>query len=649
MGLANLKIGMKIGLGFGLLLVFMAAMGTFAFVGVNSIVGNAGDVIGGNRLDANLAQKEVDHLIWVDKVNSFLNDPKVGELEVQLDPHKCAFGRWFYGEGRKEAENRLPSLKPLLAKIEKPHIELHKSAREIKRVFKQPHPGFLTDITSILLKHTDWVNHVSSGLVTFHKKPAGKFSFGVQLDPTKCALAKFLNRPGTREMIAQVPEIAKIFKELEVPHEQLHRSAALIEAELAKGDMQAARHIFETSTMASLNKVRGLLTKALGVERSLVKGYSQARLIFTEKTQPSLAGVQTALVEIRAEAKKHVMTDEAMLAAAANTQVTVSIVALVALVIGVIAAIFTVRAIVGPLHVTQSAVDKAAEGDFTFEIAPAHLTRGDELGDMLRGVSQMGDRLSNTVKDVVRTAETVAAAAQEVSQSNVELSERTQMQASSIEETASALEQITSTVKNNAQQAQDANTLAHTTSDMARVGGTSLQDTVKAMGAVTESSKKIADIINVVNEIAFQTNLLALNAAVEAARAGEAGRGFAVVAGEVRNLAGRSAAAAKEIQTLINDSVKKVELGNEMVTENGQTLGKIIENVSRVADSLDEISSATREQAQGIDEINRAVMQMDQGVQQNAAMVEESAAVSENQAAAAEELKGSMAVFKVKA
>ena len=649
MGLANLRIGARIGLGFGLLLVFMAAMGVFAFVGVESIVGNAREVIDGNKLDGNLAQKEVDHLIWADKVNSFLNDAKVTQLKVQLDPRKCAFGRWYYGEGREMAERELPSLKPLLAKIEKPHTELHKSAKEIKDVFKQPHPGFLTALTNILLKHTQWVNKISTDLVTFHKKPAGKFSFGVQLDPTKCALAKFLDRPGTRGMIARLPEMAKVFKKLEAPHEKLHKSAALIEAELSRGDLQAARRIFETQTLVYLHQVRGLLQKALAVEKSLVDGYAEARNVFTIKTQPSLHKVQNALAEIREEAKKHVMTDKAMLAAAANTRSAVSIVALVALVIGVIAAIFTVRAITGPLHVTQSAVDKAAQGDFTFEIEERLLGRGDELGEMLRGVSKMGDRLSATVRDVVQTAEGVAAAAQEVSQSNMDLSERTQMQASSIEETASALEEITSTVKQNAQQSQDANTLAHATRDIAKNGGTSLQDTVKAMDAVTESSKKIADIINVVNEIAFQTNLLALNAAVEAARAGEAGRGFAVVAGEVRNLAGRSAAAAKEIQALISDSVQKVELGNEMVAENGRILTKIIENVSDVADSLDEISSATREQAQGIDEINRAVLQMDQGVQQNAAMVEQSAAVSENQAASAEELKETMSVFKVKA
>ena len=648
MRLSKLKIGAKIGSGFGLLLVFMAVMGVFAFVGVESIVKNAGEVIGGNKLDGNLAQKEVDHLVWADKVNAFLNDPKVTELKVQLDPHKCALGRWYYGQGRKDAEKELPTLKPLLDKIAKPHIALHNSAKKIKEVFKQPHPGFMTALTNILLKHVSWVNKLSVGLVTYQEKAGRKYSFGVQLDPAKCALAKFLDKPGTREMIAQMPEMADIFKKLELPHEKLHQSAALIEAELTRGDYAAARRIFETRTLVYLEQVRGLLQKALAVERSLVKGYSDAREIFTTKTQPSLYGVQSLLAGIRNEARKHVMTDEAMLTAAANTQTTVSIVALVALAIGVITAFFIVKAITGPLHVTQAAVDKAAEGDFTFEIQEKLLQRGDELGDMLRGVDKMGERLSATVRDVIQTAEGVAAAAQEVSQGNVDLSERTQMQASSIEETASALEELTSTVKQNAQQAQDANTLAHTTRDIAGKGGASLDDTVQAMGAVTESSKKIADIINVVNEIAFQTNLLALNAAVEAARAGEAGRGFAVVAGEVRNLAGRSAAAAKEIKTLISDSVRKVELGNEMVAENGRILGQIIANVGQVADSLDEISSATREQAQGIDEINRAVMQMDQSVQQNAAMVEESAAVSENQAASAEELKEAMAVFKVK-
>ncbi len=285
---------------------------------------------------------------------------------------------------------------------------------------------------------------------------------------------------------------------------------------------------------------------------------------------------------------------------------------------------------------------RVADGDLSMSLdakRPEHSIYG--------AIRHMVDNLSQTVKKVTETAFTVAASAAEISQGNQDLSDRTQQQAAAIEETASALEEMTGSVKQNAANSQQANELATKTAAMAQNGGEVLERTERAMAAVTESSKKISDIINVVNEIAFQTNLLALNAAVEAARAGEAGRGFAVVAGEVRNLAGRSASAAKEIQALISDSVEKVEQGNQSVAESARLLGEIIENVQAVADTISEINAASQEQAQGIEEVNKAVAQMDQAVQQNAALVEEAASASETMANAARELRQRMEGFKL--
>ncbi|MBI5522713.1 MAG: chemotaxis protein [Desulfarculus sp.] len=319
---------------------------------------------------------------------------------------------------------------------------------------------------------------------------------------------------------------------------------------------------------------------------------------------------------------------------------------LVALALGVVIAWVITRSIMKPVLATVGCVGQAAQGDFTFSIDKTMLERGDELGEMLRDVDKMADTLSVTVAESTVAAMTVATSSSEISQGNQDLSERTQQQASAIEETASALEEMTSSVKQNAHNASQANDLARRTAGMAQEGGQAVERTIQAMQAVTESSRKISEIINVVNEIAFQTNLLALNAAVEAARAGEAGRGFAVVAGEVRNLAGRSSQAAKEIQTLITDSVAKVDQGNELVAESGRLLGEIITNVQHVADTIAEITAASQEQASGIEEVNKAVSQMDEAVQQNAALVEEAASASENMAAAAEELSAQMRQFK---
>ncbi len=318
-----------------------------------------------------------------------------------------------------------------------------------------------------------------------------------------------------------------------------------------------------------------------------------------------------------------------------------------ALLLGIILAVLTTRSVTLPVLAAAQAVAKASQGDFRIHVDPKYLERGDELGEMLRNVQAMGEYLSHTVHEVALTADTVAASAQEISRGSLDLADRTQQQASAIQETASAIEEMTSSIKQNAENSLQANDLAKSTAQMAREGGEVVERTVEAMKAVTESSNKIADIIRVVNEIAFQTNLLALNAAVEAARAGEAGRGFAVVAGEVRTLAGRSAKAAKEIQGLINDSMSKVEQSNALASESGRLLHEIIQNVQEVADTVAEITASSQEQARGIEEINRAVIQMDESVQQNAALVEEAASASEQMAAAAEDLRFQVQRFKV--
>jgi len=270
-------------------------------------------------------------------------------------------------------------------------------------------------------------------------------------------------------------------------------------------------------------------------------------------------------------------------------------------------------------------VSRVAEGDYTQPIVPQG---SDELAHMMRALQAMQAKLSGVLSSVKDSAITVATGARQINAGTSDLSARTEQQAANLEETASSMEQMTATVKQNADDAKLANKLAQAARDQAEHGGSIVEQTVAAMAAIDVSSKKIADIISVIDEIAFQTNLLALNAAVEAARAGDQGRGFAVVASEVRSLAQRSASAAKEIKDLIHDSVGKVAEGSRLVSESGRHLNEIVASVKKVSDVVGEISNASQEQAASAEEISRAVLQMDESTQQNAAMVEEASAAA---------------------
>jgi methyl-accepting chemotaxis protein len=302
-------------------------------------------------------------------------------------------------------------------------------------------------------------------------------------------------------------------------------------------------------------------------------------------------------------------------------------------------------AVVAPLSEAQKVLSALAQNDLTQEMSGAYEGEFEKMKGSLNGAIH---NLTQTMMVVREAVESVTTGATQISQGNEDLSQRTSEQASALEETSSSMEEMTSTVKQNADNAKQANQLAVAARDIAEKGGAVTTKAVTAMGEINASSKKIADIITVIDEIAFQTNLLALNAAVEAARAGEHGRGFAVVAAEVRNLAGRSATAAKEIKGLISESVQRVTDGSELVNQSGKILEEIVTSVKRVTDIVSEISAASQEQSSGIDQVNKAIMQMDETTQQNAALVEEAASASQAMKDQAQGLMQQVEAFKVK-
>ena len=331
---------------------------------------------------------------------------------------------------------------------------------------------------------------------------------------------------------------------------------------------------------------------------------------------------------------------------AKSTSATILFLALVATAVSVLVAFLATRSITRPLYEAVDVAKRVADGDLTSDI---QVKTGDEMGQMMEALQHMNESLMKIVGEVRTGTETIASVSGEIASGNLDLSTRTEKQAASLQETASSMRDLTDTVKQNAEHAHQANRLAVSASEVAEKGGVVVAQVVDTMGSINASSKKIVDIIGVIDGIAFQTNILALNAAVEAARAGEQGRGFAVVASEVRSLAQRSAAAAKEIKTLIGDSVDKVTVGSKLVAQAGTTMDEVVASVKRVTDIMADITAASQEQSTGIEQVNRSIAQMDEVTQQNAALVEEAAGAAESMQNQASSLAQVVSVFKLKA
>ena len=392
----------------------------------------------------------------------------------------------------------------------------------------------------------------------------------------------------------------------------------------------------------------GALARSLSISRGGAAAFEQAKAHFHDVTAGAFDSVSDGLTRLgdinmkgANEARKSARASYAHAHDWTIALVAVSVVLAIGLAVVIVRSV--TRQLGGEPGEAASLARSVAAGDLG---VPIRLRAGDATS-MMAQLKTMQESLSKVVADVRQNADSVATASGQIAQGNLDLSSRTEEQASALEETAASMEELGSTVSQNADNAKQANQLALGASSLASRGGEVVGEVVSTMKGINESSRRIADIIGVIDGIAFQTNILALNAAVEAARAGEQGRGFAVVASEVRSLAQRSAGAAKEIKELIGASVERVERGSSLVDQAGATMGEIVAAVRRVADIIGEISAATTEQSAGVAQVGEAVSQMDQATQQNAALVEESAAAAESLKQQARQLVQTVAVFRL--
>ena len=661
MGWKDLRMAGKFAIGFGAILVLLIMVATWSGVGISGIVGDASEVIAGNALRGEMVQREVDHLKWAKQLNGLLTDERIRELNVQTDPHQCGFGKWYYGEGRSEAEALVPGLAPLLQQVEAPHKALHASAVAIGEVYTAADltlPGFLAAKEA---DHLAWANAVLTYFID------NQDALQVQLDDHKCSLGLFLYSDRSEAVAASDPQLARLIDEIKEPHRRLHASAQKIKA--LQGDRKGAYSVYRNNTEPALNATREVLQRMLERSHLLVANIEQAKQIYAEETIPSLESVQELLGEIVTIVNANIMTDRVMLDESKTTLFGVVVLSLVAVALGVVLATIIARGIIGPLGIAVKVADALAVGDVQVdvpeqgrdevgqlllsmdrmlastrevtgvakEIADGNLdvqvTERSSRDDMLLAMKNMVANLRDVVGTVQGAAEQVSAGSQALSASSEELSQGATEQAASAEEASSSIEQMTANIRQNADNAQQTEKMATKAAEDAEVGGAAVKDTVSVM-------TRIADKIMIIEEIARQTNLLALNAAIEAARAGEQGKGFAVVAAEVRKLAERSQLAAAEIGELSTSSVKVAETAGEL-------LGAMVPSIQRTAELVQEIAAASVEQDAGAEQISRAIQQLDSVIQSNASSSEEMASTSEELSGQAEQMQVAIGFFRL--
>ena len=462
-------VGMKgkFTVSFGVVLALIVVVGGWSVLGIGSIVNNAGQVIDGNKLRGEFVQRIVDHLNWVSALNRFLVDEKVDELTIQLDPHKCGFGKWYYGEGRQQAEALVPALGSVMAGIEQPHIHLHESAAKIKDQYVSVDAHLGEFLTEKKVDHLGWVSKVKDALLD-----PNVTVINVKKDWTQCSLGKWLYSEETAERKRRDPDFAAVVDPLYKPHEELHKSAIYLEKALQEGRRPEAMVYFRTNAMVAVKASLDALDRIIAWQGERMQSYQAALATYNTETLPALEQVKTYLDQAKEVVDTNIMTDKEMLSEADKTRLVVIILGAVALVLGIMFAVIMVRGILGPLGKGVALCERLATGDLT---ADCDINQKDEVGRLITALRGLAGRLRETIGGVRLASEQVAAGSEELSASAGTLSQGATEQAASVEEISSSMEEMTSNIKQSAENAKHTETLVTGAAREAESGGEAVE------------------------------------------------------------------------------------------------------------------------------------------------------------------------------
>ncbi|MFH1215148.1 MAG: methyl-accepting chemotaxis protein [Pseudomonadota bacterium] len=633
----DLSISIKLGIAFGGILLLTLIVGLVSTTGIATIIKDERALSEDNIIHSQILEAEIAHMNWAKQVAAFLADPNIHELDVQLDDRKCAFGKWLYGEERKHAEEMLPALVPPLKEIEPLHHELHASAAEIKKHYKNADPHLPLVMAEREVDHLNFVNKIQ---LVFSGQAS---TFNVETDPQKCKLGQWLYGDGAKKAIEADPGLKPSIDGLLDPHARLHGSVVTMQGAWVEGDADAqtaTKEIFSSATMPALLEIKKGLDSIKQGALDNMAGLNKANEIYLTVSSPALDKVRGVLKHINEEVEVIMEKEEAhFIAKSSQTRQLVIAIVLVAIGAGVIVSFFLARKISGPIALGVGFAQKVADGDLRETLA---IDQKDEIGRLAAALNTMSAKLRQVMTDISEKSNMAAASSEELSATSEEMASGAEELSTQAASTSAATEEISANIRTVAMTAE---AMSKNSSGIAAAAGemsANVNNVSAAMEEMTASIKEVAEncsnaqryssfakeksdssmqmikeldqaakdvgnVINVITEITEQTKLLALNATIEAARAGEAGKGFAVVASEVKELAKQTAEATDNIVRQIRD----------MQSRTGSVV-HVIEEISDISDKVNQINTtiaaAVEEQTATVGEVARTIAETAQGV-----------------------------------